>query len=201
MRKGALTALIPFSLYHLLTLPRHTLLAVLSLCESRAMGDSAMEVQEAAGGGILAVLGILPLGLRAAAAGRYTAALGAAKIPKRVPPPCLDPSTPGGAAEVVAHKAYKASLAAVTRERLGAVLSLGAVVRAHPFDVPHYLPPALKALALRAKEAAPVGPAVQKVIAEFKGSHHDAWAQHKEAFTEEEMNELSAVGTGASYFA
>lgn len=160
-----------------------------------------MEVQECVGSVLLnSLLGLSPK-LKTAAASRYATALAKAKLPKRVPPPCSDPGTEAGLGEAAAFKAYKAKLVESNRRRLGAVLSLGAVVRSHPYDVPSFLPPILASCALLSREAPPVGTAVQKLIADFKGSHHDAWAQHKLAFTEDQMNEISAVGSGATYFA
>ena len=200
VRRGALHFLMPYSAYHLLTLPAAHTAALLGVAEGR-LYDSAIEVQEVGAGALASALAPLPMPTQARVGEKYLSALAAAKLPKRLPAPTTDPASEGGAKEAEAYKAYKAKLALAVRRRLGACLALGAVIKAHPFDVPSHLPPALAALARAANEAAPVGPAVQKVIADFRLTHQDSWASHKEAFAEDQLADLSAVGSGASYFA
>jgi len=90
---------------------------------------------------------------------------------------------------------------AAARARLAALLIVAAVVRAHPYDVPAFLPPILAALARRASDPAPVGAAVKKAIAEFRATHGDAWDAHSAAFADSELQDVLAAGSGASYYA
>jgi len=196
VRRGALHFLMPFAAYHLQSLPRAGAAALQAVAEGRLL-DSQVEVQEVAATALQAALMPQAQPAQAAAAERFRAQLGAARLPKRVAAPLAG----AGAAEAAEFKAYKAKLALATRKRLGACLALGAAVKAHPFDVPSHVPGALAALARCATEPAPVGAAAQKIVAEFRLTHQDTWAQHKAAFTEEQLADIGAVGSGASYFA
>ena len=42
---------------------------------------------------------------------------------------------------------------------------------------------------------------MKKTIAEFRRTHHDAWEQHRGAFTEEQLADILAVGAASTYFA
>ena len=78
---------------------------------------------------------------------------------------------------------------------------VAAVVRAHPHDVPDFLPAVLAAFARAAQEPAPLGVTVKKTVAEFRRSHGDAWDAHAAAFTEEQLADVLGAGSNASYFA
>jgi proteasome activator subunit 4 len=159
-----------------------------------------VELQELAGEALVAFMAALPAARRAAAASTFLKQLVATKLPKRVPAPAAGAGGGGeGEAEAAAaHRAYKAALAKALRQRHGAAIGAASVVKAHPFDVPDFLPPVLAALARHATDAAPVGPTVKKAIAEFRATHSDGWEQHKAAFTEEQLADVMASGSGAS---
>ena len=74
-------------------------------------------------------------------------------------------------------------------------------MRAHPFDVPAFLPRVLAALAAHAGDPAPIAATVKRAVADFRRTHHDNWAQHQQAFTPEQLSEVMNVGAGGSYFA
>jgi hypothetical protein len=202
VRRGALNLLIPYAAYHTLALApsgSSSLEDLQALVEGR-LTDSAVEVAEVAATALQSALMTQSEAAQGKASERFLQQLVQAKLPKRVPPPAADPGSPAGAAEAEAYKAYKAKLSAAVRKRLGALLAVGAVIKAHPFDVPSLLPPALAALARAANDASPMGPTVQKIIAEFRLTHQDMWTQHKVAFTEDQLADIGSVGTGNSYF-
>jgi proteasome activator subunit 4 len=74
-------------------------------------------------------------------------------------------------------------------------------VRAHPFDVPPFLPGVLSALARNVGDPVPVAAAVKRVFNEFKRTHSDNWATHKAAFTDDQLSDLSGLLVSAHYYA
>jgi len=125
----------------------------------------------------------------------WLAAAAKAKPPKRLPAG----STAGDDA-VAAHKAKTATAA---RARLAAVMGLAAVVEAHPHDLPPFLPPVLATLARYASDAPPVGKVAREVVSDWRHLHADpaVWEMTQRAFTPEELADVTAVGSGGTYFA
>ena len=200
MRRAALAFLTPLRSHHLIGLSHASDSILEELVEAR-LCDPQVEVQEFAGEAHIGVMMTLSHAAQARAATRFLA-LAVTRLPKRVEAPALvDDPSPEGLAATAAHRAYRAAHARALRLRHGGVQGVGAIVRAHPFDVPPFLPPVLSSLALRASDPNPVGGTVKKTIAEFRRTHHDAWEQHRGAFTEEQLADVLAVGAASTYFA
>jgi hypothetical protein len=186
-----------------LALPRAHAAALRAVAEAALAGDSAPEVSEAAAEALVGFHIASSPGARERAARALAAALAApaARAPSRVPPPAAPVGTDAHAAEAAAHRAFKVASAAASRARLAVALGAGALLRAHPFDVPPYLPPALALLTRLANAPKPVGVAAQRALAEFRHLHNDMWDLHKLAFSEELAVEIMQAGSGTTYFA
>jgi proteasome activator subunit 4 len=171
--------------------------ALQALVESR-LDDRQIEVQEVAAETLIGFVMTLPLAMRAALGERF-AALAAYKLPKKVAPPASMAAAP--AAEQEAYRAYKARLARAVRRRHAGSLGVAAVVRAHPFDVPPWLPTLLSGLARHVSDPVPIPATVRRTLDEFKRTHQDNWDAHKAAFTDAEMMDVTGVTSGGNYFA
>lgn len=88
------------------------------------------------------------------------------------------------------------------RLRHGAALGLAAIVQSVTYTVPAWLPPLLVSLAPYEDDAhSSVKDAMKKSFAEFHRTHQEAWELHQEAFTEEQLSVVVALGkTPTSYY-
>jgi len=92
-----------------------------------------------------------------------------------------------------------------TRQQLtvrhGAVLGLCAFVTAFPHTVPDFVPALLVYLGdlLHAKQ--PIPATIKKSLQSFKRTHQDNWSEHKEAFTEDQLIDLTNLLVSPSYYA
>ncbi|KAJ5086556.1 hypothetical protein NUU61_007863 [Penicillium alfredii] len=87
--------------------------------------------------------------------------------------------------------------------RHGAVLGLGALIQAFPYNSPppHWMPEALTSLSIRAaNDPGIVGSSVKSIISEFKKTRQDTWHIDAKAFTPDQLEDLSGV-LWKSYFA
>ncbi|KAE8148778.1 hypothetical protein BDV25DRAFT_157661 [Aspergillus avenaceus] len=87
--------------------------------------------------------------------------------------------------------------------RHGAVLGLGALIQAFPYDSPPpiWMPEALATLSVRAaNDPGIVGSSVKSIISEFKKTRQDTWHIDAKAFTSDQLEDLSGV-LWKSYFA
>ncbi|KAJ6029463.1 hypothetical protein N7499_000611 [Penicillium canescens] len=87
--------------------------------------------------------------------------------------------------------------------RHGAVLGLGALIQAFPYNSPppHWMPEALTSLSNRAaNDPGIVGSSVKSIISEFKKTRQDTWHIDAKAFTSDQLEDLSGV-LWKSYFA
>ncbi|KAJ5707112.1 hypothetical protein N7488_006913 [Penicillium malachiteum] len=87
--------------------------------------------------------------------------------------------------------------------RHGAVLGLGALIQAFPYNSPppHWMPEALTTLSIRAAhDPGVVGSSVKSIISEFKKTRQDTWHIDAKAFTADQLEDLSGV-LWKSYFA
>ena len=196
VRRGALAFLAAFRTRNLMAITRSADTRMRSLVATR-LSDATPEVAEAAGTAYMSCVASLPWVARAAEAKAALAAAASAK-----PPPKVVATAPDAPAEAVAEfKAYRAAAAAASRARIAAIRLASAVVRAHPYDVPAFLPSVLAAIARHANDPAPIGTAAKKTIADFRASHSDAWLSHSSAFSESELHDVLAANSGASYYA
>ncbi|KAF9887984.1 hypothetical protein FE257_009373 [Aspergillus nanangensis] len=87
--------------------------------------------------------------------------------------------------------------------RHGAVLGLGALIQAFPYNSPPpiWMPEALTTLSVRAaSDPGIVGSSVKSIISEFKKTRQDTWHIDAKAFTSDQLEDLSGV-LWKSYFA
>ncbi|KAA8648713.1 proteasome activator BLM10 [Aspergillus tanneri] len=87
--------------------------------------------------------------------------------------------------------------------RHGAVLGLGALIQAFPYNSPppRWMPEALATLSVRAaSDPGIVGSSVKSIISEFKKTRQDTWHIDAKAFTPDQLEDLSGV-LWKSYFA
>ncbi len=69
------------------------------------------------------------------------------------------------------------------------------------YDVPAYVPELLCLLAKQLHAPHPLPVTVKRVVMEFKRTHHDNWDTHKEAFTPDQLSELSELLVSPHYYA
>jgi proteasome activator subunit 4 len=86
------------------------------------------------------------------------------------------------------------------RTRHAGVLGLAAIVGAHPFDVPNWMPTLLLKLASHVNDPPPIKPTVKEVFLEFWASHQDAWPLTKAVFDPDQLVELQNLLVSSSYF-
>jgi proteasome activator subunit 4 len=86
------------------------------------------------------------------------------------------------------------------RTRHAGVLGLAAIVGAHPFDVPSWMPSLLLKLASHVNDPTPIKPTVKEVFSEFWASHQDAWPLTKLVFDPDQLVELQNLLVSSSYF-
>lgn len=197
VRRAALSFITPLRAHHFIGFaPQLRSGGSLGALVEGSLCDSQVEIQESAGEALIGVAMTLSHAAQALAAGRYLG-LASTRLPKRVEAPVPDAPS----AVHAAHRAYRTAYARALCLRHGGVQGVGALVRAHPFDVPPFLPSVLAALSHHASDPNPVGATVKKAIAEFRRTHHDAWDSHRQAFTEEQLADVLAVGAAATYFA
>ncbi|KAI9933023.1 hypothetical protein AWENTII_004630 [Aspergillus wentii] len=87
--------------------------------------------------------------------------------------------------------------------RHGAILGLGALIQAFPYNSPppRWMPDALTTLSIRAaNDPGIVGSSVKSIISEFKKTRQDTWHIDAKAFTSDQLEDLSGV-LWKSYFA
>jgi proteasome activator subunit 4 len=124
------------------------------------------------------------------------------KLPAKAAPAAAAAAGTAGEAEAeAAARRVRLRHARALRRRLGGCLGVAAVVSAHPFDVPPFLPRVLAALARHAADPAPIGATVKRTVADFRRTHQDNFERHAAAFTEEELAEVMGLGSASSYFA
>jgi len=85
--------------------------------------------------------------------------------------------------------------------RHGAVLGLCAFVTAFPHTVPDFVPALLVYLGDLLHDKQPIPATIKKSLQSFKRTHQDNWAEHKEAFTEDQLIDLTNLLVSPSYYA
>ena len=81
------------------------------------------------------------------------------------------------------------------------VLGLCAYVSAFPYDVPAALPGVLLTLSEHLNDPHPVPDTIKKTLSSFRRTHHDNWRDHKQRFTEEQLDMLTDLLLSPSYYA
>lgn len=86
------------------------------------------------------------------------------------------------------------------KKRQQGILALTALVETSPYSVPSALPPSLMALCNYVNHPL-LGLQVKKTLSEFRRTHIDEWAEHKLAFSEQELGALEGVLFSPDYYA
>jgi proteasome activator subunit 4 len=86
-------------------------------------------------------------------------------------------------------------------KRHAGVLGLCSVVSACPYDIPDHLPEVLIVLGDHLHDPNPIPATVKRVLQDFKRTHQDNWTEHKERFTEDQLNMLTDLLVSPSYYA
>jgi len=85
--------------------------------------------------------------------------------------------------------------------RHSGVLGLSAFVLSSPYDIPLHLPAILMQLADHLHDPQPIPATVKNVFQEFKRTHQDNWAEHKQKLTEDQLATLTDLLVSPSYYA
>jgi len=93
--------------------------------------------------------------------------------------------------------AYAESL----RSLHSAVLGLCALIESFPYSVPPWMPSLTEVLAPHATDPPPISTTIRKCASEFKKTHQDTWHKDQQAFDEEQVQSLSTMLVGTSYYA
>jgi len=146
----------------------------------------------------------LPAWAQAAAGAAFMRAADA-PLPRKVPPPAAGGDAPASASASAsasaAYRAYRVQLARALRRRTAGALGVASIVRAHPFDVPPFLPGLLSAFGKHSADPQPVAGVVRAAMADFKASHADRWKEeHAAAFSADQLDELSEHLSSSNYF-
>ncbi|EFN87710.1 proteasome activator complex subunit 4B [Harpegnathos saltator] len=90
------------------------------------------------------------------------------------------------------------------RIRHAGVLGLCAFIRAHPYDVPKYIPPVFEHLGLHMNDPQPIPMTIRKTLSDFKRTHYDGWTGmngHVQHFTEEQLAVLQDLTVPPPHYA
>ncbi|KAH9937428.1 ARM repeat-containing protein [Fomitopsis serialis] len=82
-----------------------------------------------------------------------------------------------------------------------AILGLCALVDSFPYSVEPWMPLLTDVLALHATDPAPISTTIRKCASEFKKTHQDTWHKDQLAFDEDQLQNLSTMLVGTSYYA
>jgi len=92
---------------------------------------------------------------------------------------------------------YAASL----RSLHSAILGICALIDSFPYSVERWMPPLTDALALHAADPLPISTTIRKCASEFKKTHQDTWHKDQLEFNEDQLQNLSTMLVGTSYYA
>lgn len=81
------------------------------------------------------------------------------------------------------------------------ILGLCAIIEAHPYDIPGYVPGLLMELAKHLHDPQPIPKTVKDTFQEFKRTHQDNWQDHKLKFTDDQLMVLNDLLISPNYYA
>ncbi|XP_034942579.1 proteasome activator complex subunit 4-like [Chelonus insularis] len=87
------------------------------------------------------------------------------------------------------------------RLRHAGILGLCAFVRAHPYDVPKYVPSIFERLSSCLNDPQPIPSTIRRTLLDFKRTHYDGWTSHAQCFTKEQLEVLQDLSVPPSYYA
>ena len=96
---------------------------------------------------------------------------------------------------------FQSSQSAALVRRHSAVLGLSAFVHSCPYDIPPHLPDILMILAGHLHDPQPISATIKNVFQDFKRTHQDNWAEHKQKLTEDQLSVLTDLLVSPSYYA
>jgi len=82
-----------------------------------------------------------------------------------------------------------------------AILGLCALIESSPYSVHPWMPPLTEVLADHATDPPPISTTIRKCASEFKKTHQDTWHKDQLAFDEDQLQSLSSMLVGTSYYA
>lgn len=87
------------------------------------------------------------------------------------------------------------------RSMHSAILGLCALIESFPYSVEPWLPSLTEVLAPHATDPPPISTTIRKCASEFKKTHQDTWHKDQQAFDEDQLQSLSTMLVGTSYYA
>jgi len=82
-----------------------------------------------------------------------------------------------------------------------AILGICALIESFPYSVEKWMPPLTDILALHAADPPPISTTIRKTASEFKKTHQDTWHRDQLMFDEDQLQNLSTMLVGTSYYA
>lgn len=80
------------------------------------------------------------------------------------------------------------------------MLGISSLVNAFPYEVPSFIPHILLETAMKhSASPVPISTTIRAMLAGFKRSHQDSWAEDQKAFLESQLRDLHDLLTGSSY--
>jgi len=87
------------------------------------------------------------------------------------------------------------------RKLHSAILGLCSLLESFPYSVEPWMPPLTDVLAPHASDPPPISTTIRKCASEFKKTHQDTWHTDQQAFDEDQLQSLSNMLIGTSYYA
>ena len=80
------------------------------------------------------------------------------------------------------------------------IIGLCALVSAFPYSIPDFVPDILMILSRHLHDPQPIPAIIKETLQGFKRTHHDDWQEHKQKFTEHQLDVLDELLVSQSYF-
>jgi len=87
------------------------------------------------------------------------------------------------------------------RKLHSAILGLCALIESFPYSVESWMPTLTEVLARHATDPPPISTTIRHCASEFKKTHQDTWHKDQLSFDEEQLQSLSTMLVGTSYYA
>ncbi|CAA7258771.1 unnamed protein product [Cyclocybe aegerita] len=87
------------------------------------------------------------------------------------------------------------------RKLHSAILGICALIESLPYSVEAWMPPLTEVLAPHATDPPPISTTIRKCASEFKKTHQDTWHKDQLLFDEDQLQSLSTMLVGTSYYA
>ncbi|KZW02117.1 ARM repeat-containing protein [Exidia glandulosa HHB12029] len=83
----------------------------------------------------------------------------------------------------------------------GSILGITSLIEAFPYAVEAWMPPLTEVLASHATDPPPIATTIRNSARQFKKTHQDTWHTDQLAFNDDELQALSTMLSGISYYA